>query len=108
VAKGSRGFFVDGETGALLAQAEDANVVFCQLEPWQFDAAKQMNLKRTRRRATFLVSRSLANMGVAAPTPLLDRFHSPTGAGEAQKRWLTGFYVDSPEEWDGPYWFFRW
>jgi hypothetical protein len=27
---------------------------------------------------------------------------------EMQKRWLAGFYVDQPEEWDDPYRFFRW
>jgi hypothetical protein len=92
----------------VLAQAENMNVVFCQLAPWQFDNPKQMNLKRTYRRASFLIARLLANMGVAAPTPLLDRFHSPVTDLKSEQRWLTGFYNDQPEEWDDPYRFFRW
>jgi hypothetical protein len=91
----------------VLARAEDANVVFCQLEPWQFKSS-QSNLKRTYRRASFLVSRLLANMGVAGATPLLDRFHRPINVAQPEKRWLTGLYLDQPEEWDDPYRFFRW
>ena len=89
-----------------LAHAEDADVVFCQMPPWQFDGTKQLNLKRTQRRAAFVVSRVLGNMGAASVTPLLDRFHQPVKADE--KRWLEGFYLDQPEEWDNPYRFFRW
>jgi hypothetical protein len=92
----------------VLAQAESANVVFCQLAPWQFEPTKQMNLKRTNRRLSFLVSRLLGNLGVEALTPLLERFHQPVSVLEMQKRWLAGFYVDQPEEWDDPYRFFRW
>jgi len=92
----------------VLAKADTSNVVFCQLEPWQFDHTNQMNLKRTYRRASFLVSRLLGNMGVAASTPLLDRFHRPVNASAKEQRWLEGFYVDQPEEWDDPYRFFRW
>jgi hypothetical protein len=92
----------------VLGTVENANVIFCQLEPWQFDPTKQANLKRTYRRASFLVSRLLANMGVAAPTPLLERFGSPLKFGQTERRWLTGFYMDTPEEWDDPYRFFRW
>jgi beta-galactosidase len=91
----------------VLAQANDAQVVFCQLEPWQF-GTNQVNQKRTFRRASFLVSRLLANMGVAASTPLLDRFHRAEDASPPEKRWLTGFYLDQPEEWDDPYRHFRW
>jgi hypothetical protein len=92
----------------VLAKAETANAVFCQMVPWQFDGAKQMNLKRTQRRASFLVSRLLANMGVSGSTPLLDRFHQPVETAKQEKRWLTGLYLDQPEEWDDPYRFFRW
>jgi hypothetical protein len=28
--------------------------------------------------------------------------------GEHEKRWLEGLYLDTPEEWDDPYRFFRW
>ena len=40
----------------VLAHSEYANVVFCQLLPWQFDPQKPMNLKRTFRRAAALVT----------------------------------------------------
>jgi hypothetical protein len=92
----------------ILAQVENANVVFCQLVPWQFDANKQMNLKRTFRRAAGLVTRLAANMGAAGSTPLLARFRDPVEASKREERWLHGLYLDVPEEWDDPYRFFRW
>jgi len=92
----------------VLANAESANVVFCQMAPWQFDGGKQSNLRRTHRRASFLFARLLANFGVAGATPILDRFHNPLDAAKPEKRWLTGLYLDQPEEWDDPYRFFRW
>jgi len=91
----------------ILAMGETANVVFCQLVPWQFEYKKQYNLKRTYRRASFLIGRLLANMGVSGSTPLLLRFRNPVWA-KAEKRWLEGLYLDSPEGWDDPYRFFRW
>jgi beta-galactosidase len=90
----------------VLATADNANVVFCQLVPWQFDPQKQTNLKRTFRRASGLVTRLAANMGAAGTTPILNRIHRPTAAGE--QRWLEGLYLDVPGEWDDPYRFFRW
>jgi beta-galactosidase/beta-glucuronidase len=92
----------------IVAHAADANVVFCQFVPWQFDPKKQMNLKRTFRRASFLVTRLAANMGLALSTPILDRFHRPVDAAKGEKRWLDGLYLDVPEEWDDPYRYFRW
>jgi hypothetical protein len=92
----------------VLAKAENANVVFCQLVPWQFDYSKQYNVKRTYRRASFLVARLLADMGVAGSTPILARFASPVDAAKPEKRWLDGLYLDQPEENDDPYRFFRW
>ncbi len=92
----------------VLAQAGSGRVVFCQLAPWQFDPKGPKNVKRTFRRAAFLLSRLLGNMGVGASTPLLPRFRSPVDATRAEKRWLEGFYLDTPEEWDDPYRFFRW
>jgi hypothetical protein len=90
----------------VLAKAEAANVVLCQLAPWQFDYSRQYNVKRTFRRAAFLVTRLLCNLGAASSTPLLARFRSPTAGSE--KRWLEGLYLDKPEEMDDPYRFFRW
>jgi len=91
----------------VLARTENANIVICQLAPWQFDHKKQYNAKRTYRRASFLISRLLANTGVSANTPILERFHKPVGIF-SEKRWRTGLYLDTPEEWDYPYRFFRW
>jgi hypothetical protein len=92
----------------VLAKADAANVVFCQLVPWQFNPKKPMNLKRTFRRASFLVTRLAANMGAAGATPLLARFRDPVEASTSEKRWLDGLYLDTSEEWDDPYRFFRW
>ncbi len=92
----------------VLARAAGFNVVFCQLAPWQFDYSATPNIKRTFRRASFLVSRLLANMGVAGTTPILDRFATPVAGAASEGRWLDGLYLDQPEEWDDPYRFFRW
>jgi hypothetical protein len=92
----------------VLAWSENANAVFCQFLPWQFDPKKPMNQKRTFRRAAALVTRLAANLGAAGPTPLLTRFRDPAGAPGSEGRWLDGLYLDAPEEWDDPYRFFRW
>jgi beta-galactosidase/beta-glucuronidase len=92
----------------VLAQAGNGRIVFCQLAPWQFDPKGPMNVKRTFRRAAFLLARLLGNMGVAGSTPVLGRFRSPVDAARGEKRWLEGLYLDTPEEWDDPYRFFRW
>jgi hypothetical protein len=102
----SRGASVTGN--GVLAQAGKANVVFCQLVPWQFEPKKPMNRKRTFRRASYLVTRLAANMGAAGSAPVLARLRSPVQAAEAGRRWLDGLYLDVPEEWDDPYRFFRW
>ena len=91
----------------VLAEGAGSRVVFSQLAPWRFDHRKQMNLKRTFRRTAFLASRLLANMGVSMETPLLSYFRRPV-SGRYEKRWLAGLYLDTPEEWDYPYRFFRW
>ena len=73
-----------------------ANVVFCQLVPWQFDYSKeQHNLKRTFRRASFLLTRLLGNMGVEGATPVLARFSSPVDAAKAGEA-LAGRPVPRP------------
>jgi hypothetical protein len=92
----------------VLARVEGTDAIFCQLVPWQYDYSKQYNLKRTYRRASFLVSRLLANMGALGATPILDRFSAPVTAAAPEERWLDGLYLDRPEEWDDPYRFFRW
>lgn len=91
----------------ILAASTNSQTVFCQMVPWQFGPSPQANLRKTHRRSSVALARLLANLGVASRTPLLDRFASPPGtAGE--QRWLKGFYLDTPEEWDDPYRFFRW
>jgi len=91
----------------VLAVTPEANVLFCQLAPWQFDYRNNFGLKRTFRRTSFLVTRLLGNLEVSGETPLLARFSAPLGGNEPG-RWLQGFYLDAPEEWDDPYRFFRW
>ncbi|MBN2506171.1 MAG: hypothetical protein JXQ71_05705 [Verrucomicrobia bacterium] len=50
-------------------------------DPWFFNwPTEQHNLRRTYRRASFLVTRLLANMGVRSSTPLLCRFVTPAGS----------------------------
>jgi beta-galactosidase len=97
----------------VLAKAEAANVVFCQFPPYAVSRAdgalhETQNVRRTYRRAAFQLARLLANMGVAAPTPILARFDSLVTAAKPEKRWLDGLYLDQPEERDDPYRFFRW
>jgi hypothetical protein len=90
-----------------LAQNERGHVVFCQVAPWQI-SDKQPNTKRTHRRASFMFSRLLANMGAETSTPLLDWFSHPQIGASTQNRCRMGLYVDQPEEWDDPYRHFRW
>jgi len=95
----------------VLGVAMRANVVFFQMVPWQFDYKKGYSTKRTFRRASFLLTRLLGNMGVIGQTPLLDRFSSPVKERKGkppEQRWLQGFYLESPAEMDDPYRFFRW
>ena len=92
----------------VLAYQRDPTVVYCQIVPWQFEPDGRMNIKRTYRRVSFLVSRILSNMGAASESPLLKRFADPVSDPAAPGRWLDGFYLDEPEEWDDPYRFFRW
>jgi beta-galactosidase len=92
----------------VLATTANPNIVFCQIVPWQFDPTKQPNLKRTHRRASFVTTRLLANLGVATAAPVLARFNTPEDPAKSEKRWRDGFYLDQPEEWDDPYRFFRW
>jgi len=91
----------------VLATASNGNVVLCQLVPWQFDySGEKMNVKRTFRRVSCLLARLLGNMRAAGETPILERITNP--ASENERRWLTGLYLDTPQEWDDPYRFFRW
>ena len=82
----------------VLGKAKQANVVFCQLPPYNVTSypTTQHNLKRTYRRTSFLLSRLLANMGVAGSTPLLERFATPVGGSPAASVVKNGdFSVDA-------------
>jgi hypothetical protein len=95
----------------VLAVADDTNVVFCQLAPWQFDYKRMYHLKITFRRIAFLVTRLLSNMGSSGTTPLMSRFSNPVTERwykGSVNRWLNGFYLENPVEMDDPYRFFRW
>jgi hypothetical protein len=95
----------------VLATALDGRVVFCQMAPWDFKVSQQ-NTRRTFRRTSCLVSRALGNFGAHGQTPVLERFSSAVkldAEGQSpEKRWLKGFYLDQPEEWDDPYRFHGW
>ena len=92
----------------VLASRQDGQSIFCQLIPWEYDPVKQPNLKKTFRRVSFVLTRLLANSGVPTSSPVLARFSAPVDSAKPEKRWLEGFYLDQPEEWDDPYRFFRW
>ncbi|HEY3757616.1 MAG TPA: glycoside hydrolase family 2 TIM barrel-domain containing protein [Opitutaceae bacterium] len=91
------------------------HIIFCQLtptgvlrDPGSFDGELPDDVRKTYRRAGFLVSRLLANLGAQASSPLLERFHRPATLPQAEARWNDGLYLDQPEEWDDPYRFFGW
>jgi hypothetical protein len=88
--------------------AGKGDVIYSQLAPWAFDPKTTMNVKRTFRRVAYLNNRILANLGVRGATPVLERFGKPVDAGKPERRWEEGLYLDTPEEWDDPYRFFRW
>jgi len=93
----------------ILAESEYSGITLCQLVPWQLDYRReQHNIKQTFRRSAFLMNRLLGNLGVASSIDFLARFNSPVDRSKDEKRWLTGLYLDVPEEWDDPYRFFRW
>lgn len=79
----------------ILEWATNANMVFCQLVPWQFDSAGNYGFKRTYRRIAFLLTRLLTNLGARSETPLLTRWPTPVTQNEA-RRGLNGLYLDQP------------
>jgi hypothetical protein len=92
----------------VLAVAEDANVVFCQLAPWQFDYEKLYNLKRTFRRIGFTVTRLLANMGSSGAMPLISRFSTPAVEAAGTSLVKNGdFSVDTDGDGLADQWFFE-
>jgi hypothetical protein len=98
----------DGVLALAPADAPAPGVVLDQIAPWRLDYKHAYDLKRTFRRASFTLTRLLANLGVAGSTPLLERIGAASPDAASEKRWLDGLYLDTPEEWDDPYRFFRW
>ncbi len=106
----------------VLGQIKDTHIAFAQMPPYNILTAgaarkvpestepgavtKQHNLKRTYRRASFLTNRLLANMGVAAPTPILKRFSTPVTESEGPTIVRNGNFAldanadDIPDEWE--------
>lgn len=87
----------------VLAKSTTSSIVFMQMVPWDFHDSR-----RTFRRAAGTLNQLCANFGVAGSTPLLERSRRPVDSAKNEQRWLNGFYLDQPEEWDDPYRFFRW
>jgi beta-galactosidase len=61
----------------VLFKAESANVIYCQLVPWQFDYENKYNVKTTFQRTSFALNRILANLQARAETPLLTNLGNP-------------------------------
>ncbi len=67
-------------------------------EPWFFNwPTEQHNLRRTYRRASFLVTRLLANLGVRGETPLLSRFATPVSGAAKEPVTRNGDFRQAQE-----------
>jgi hypothetical protein len=65
-------------------------------------------LRFTSRAAISWFLGAAAQRSMTTDTDFLERFRTPVSAAKVERRWLTGLYLDVPEEWDDPYRFFRW
>ena len=106
------GDYAPGRPGAAGAAARGRRNLFANhgfetgTQPWFFTwRTEQQNLRKTYRRASFLLSRLLANMGVRGKTPLLSRVSTPA-SGPARKSIVKngGFRLDEnrdgmPDHW---------
>jgi len=80
-----QGEYVPWQAGAEGPQNLFTNAGFEEgQKPWFFMFGEQYNLRKTFRRASFTLTRLLANMGVSGETPLLSRFSTPVGEGEGE------------------------
>ena len=89
-------------------QAEERENLFANpsfetgTEPWWFNYRENRNVRRTYRRASFLLARLLANMGTSGATPLLSHFSTPPGArvGDAEAPLIKNgdFSVDADDD----------
>jgi hypothetical protein len=86
----------------VLAKVKGANAVLFALRPWEFDYLKPNggawtfdhkchNVKWTFQRSSFALTRLLANLGVAAPAPVLKRIKEPA----VDEEWLQDL-LDAP------------
>ncbi len=75
-------------------------------EPWWFHHRENRNVRRTYRRASFLVARLLANMGVSSATPLLSHISTPPGAAGARESLIRNgdFSVDTDGDGTADHW----
>lgn len=78
------GDYIAGRPTARIPEGQEDQNLFTNssfeagTEPWFFNwPTEQYNVRRTYRRASFLATRLLANMGVSGDTPLLSRFATP-------------------------------
>lgn len=77
-------------------------------EPWFFNwTTEQHNLRKTYRRASFLLNRLLANLGVQGETPLLSRFSAPVHGTPAESVLRNGdFRLDADADGMADHWVF--
>jgi len=105
------GPFVPGQPGAEDREAPTSTNLMTnssfesRTAPWFFTwPTEQQNLRRSYRRSSFLVNRLLANMGVAAETPLLSRFATPASGATGESTVRNGDFRrsqsdDAPDDW---------
>jgi beta-galactosidase len=97
----------------ILATDDTFGVVYCQLPAENFEVrwgvapAIQRNRKRTYRRNSVLVSRLLANLGVASKTPVLQRFAEPVADSSKLTLLHNGnFTTDADQDGTPDHWLF--
>lgn len=69
---------------------------------YRFSFHEQHNLRRTYRRSSFALSRILANMGVYAQTPILERFATPTSGVPRESVVKNGDFIPDPGKTGAP------
>ncbi|MDR1282034.1 MAG: hypothetical protein LBK99_14630 [Opitutaceae bacterium] len=82
-------------------------ILFSQAAPWMFSDEKVWQ-RSTRRRALYLVSRLLHNLGASARhTGSLEKLLAG-GDNSRPAPWLKTHYLQTPQKYDDPYIFWRW
>ena len=80
----------DGNQALRVVRHGKGVIVFWQVPPWQIDEEKHPYLRTTKRRANAMAARLLANLG-----------GTPSGIPQT-------LYLDTPENVDDPYRYYRW